>query len=79
MSRPPFAQQNEQLKTRYSVSKTPTVVVLDPWAQPLADRLRRAGRRKEETPGQPKACIEYLDNVLKNRPPDVAIARGRIS
>src|SRR5579859_6027041 len=24
--------QNEQLKARFSVSKTPTVVVLDPWA-----------------------------------------------
>ena len=28
------------------------------------DELRR---RKEETAGQPKACIEYLENVLKNR------------
>ena len=67
--------QNEQLKTRYSVSKTPTVVVLDPWAQPLArigyDDLKR---RKEEAPGEPKSCVAYLEGVLKNRPPDVAIA-----
>jgi thioredoxin-related protein len=66
--------QNEQLKTRFSVSKTPTVVVLDPWGQPLArigyDELKK---RKEEPAGQPKAALEYLDNVIKNRPPDVAI------
>src|SRR5690242_9570851 len=41
--------QNEQLKTRFSVSKTPTVVVMDPWGQPLArigyDELKK---RKEE-------------------------------
>jgi thioredoxin-related protein len=67
--------QNDQLKTRYSVSKTPTVVVLDPWAQPLArigyDELKK---RKEEAPGEPKAGIAFLENVLKNRPPDVAVA-----
>ena len=31
--------QNEQLKTRFSVSKTPTVAVLDPWASRWADRV----------------------------------------
>jgi len=69
------SQQNEQLKTRFSVSKTPTVVVLDPWGQPLArvgyDELKK---RKEEAAGQPKAGIEYLEGVIKSRPPDVAIA-----
>jgi thioredoxin-related protein len=69
-----LVQQNDQLKTRYSVSKTPTIVFLDPSAQPLAragyDELRR---RKDESPGQPRACIEYLDQIVRNRPPEVPI------
>jgi thioredoxin-related protein len=68
-------QQNDQLKVRYSISKTPTIVFLDPSAQ----RFSRAGydelrRRKEESPGQPKACLEFLDQVLKDRPPDVPLS-----
>jgi thioredoxin-related protein len=67
--------QNDQLKARFSVSKTPTFIFLDPWAEPIArcgyDELRK---RKEEKPGEPKACLEYLDHIVKNRPPTVPLA-----
>jgi thioredoxin-related protein len=67
--------QNEQLKTRFSVAKTPTFVFLDPWAEPITrcgyDELRK---RKEEKPGEPKAALEYLDHIVKNRPPPIAIS-----
>jgi thioredoxin-related protein len=67
--------QNEQLKMRYSVAKTPTVVFLDPWAEPIArcgyDELRK---RQDEKPGEPTACLKYLDQVIQTRPPPVAIA-----
>jgi thioredoxin-related protein len=67
--------QNEQLKTRFSVAKTPTFVFLDPWAEPIArcgyDELRK---RKEEKPGEPLAAIAYLDHIVKNRPPPVPLS-----
>lgn len=66
--------QNEQLKMRFSVAKTPTFVFLDPWGEPIArcgyDELRK---RKEEKPGDPRAALEYLDHIVKTRPPPVSI------
>ena len=70
-----LAQQNEQLKTRYSVAKTPTFVFLDPWGEPIARAgYEEARLRKGEPPGQPKACLEYLDHIIRNRPPEQPIA-----
>lgn len=67
--------QNERLKTRYSVSKTPTFLFLDPWAEPIARAgYDEARLRKEEKPGQPDAWMAYLADVLKNRPPPIPIA-----
>ena len=62
-------QQNEKLKQKYSVARVPTFVFLDPYGEPFA----RAGYddvrlRDEETKGQPKAAIAFLDNVVKHRP-----------
>ena len=69
------SQQNERLKLRYSVAKTPTFVFLDPWGQPLARAgYEEARLREEEHKGEPKAWIEYLDGIVKNRPPEEKIA-----
>lgn len=68
--------QNEKLKTRFSVSKVPTFVFLDPFGQPFA----RAGYddvklHEEEHKGEPRGAIEFLTGVLKLRPKDVRLAR----
>ena len=67
-------QQDERLKLKYSVSKTPTFIFLDPWGEPVAragfDEVRL---REDEHKGEPKACIAYLDGIIRNRPPEVKI------
>jgi thioredoxin-related protein len=65
-----IAAQNEQLKARYSISKTPSFVLLDPWGQAIARAgYDEARLRKEEKPGQPQLWIDYLADQLKHRPP----------
>ena len=69
-----IAAQNEQLKARYAISKTPSFLLLDPWGQPLARAgYDEAHLRKEEKAGQPQAWIDYLDELLKHRPPPKTI------
>jgi thioredoxin-related protein len=64
-------QQNEKLKLRYSISKVPTFVFLDPTGQPIARAsYEDVCLRPEEVKGQPRAAIAFLDGVLKNRPKD---------
>jgi thioredoxin-related protein len=64
------ASQNEQLKARYSISKTPSFVLLDPWGQPLARAgYDEARLRKEEKAGKPQLWIDYLTDQVKHRPP----------
>ncbi|HEY2585857.1 MAG TPA: thioredoxin family protein [Tepidisphaeraceae bacterium] len=63
--------QNERLKNDYTVSKVPTIVFLDPSGAPIQrasyDDLKL---RDAEPKGQPKAAIEFLNSVIKNRPAD---------
>lgn len=63
--------QNDRLKTDFTVSKVPTIIFLDPSGAPVLrasyDDLKL---HDEEIKGQPKAAIAFLDQVLKNRPPD---------
>lgn len=71
-----LALQNDQLKERFSVSRTPTVVFLDPWGEAIA----RAGyddlkKLKEERRGEPKSALAYLRKVIAERPPDQTIDR----
>lgn len=63
--------QNDNLKTKYTVSNVPIFVFVDQTGAPMA----RCGYpelclRPDEVKGQPKAAIAYLDNLLKNRPKD---------
>lgn len=63
--------QNDRLKTEFTVSKVPTIIFLDPSGAPILrasyDDLKL---HDEEIKGQPNAAIAFLDQVLKNRPPD---------
>jgi thioredoxin-related protein len=63
--------QNDKLKTQYTISKVPTFIFLDATGAPIARASYEDLRlRAEETKGQPKAAIEFLDNLLKTRPKD---------
>lgn len=62
-------QQGEKLKARYSIGKVPTFLFLDPYGEPYA----RAGYDElklhdEETRGEPKAAIAFLQQTLAKRP-----------
>jgi thioredoxin-related protein len=66
---PAQKKHNDALKERYSVVKTPTFVFLDSDGEPITRTgFDTAKLRDHEPKGQPKAFIEYLDGVLKNRP-----------
>src|SRR5687767_9107297 len=64
-----YEKQNEELKVRYQLSKVPTFLFLDGDGEIVAkatyDELKLL---PEETEGQPKAAIAFLDKVLANRP-----------
>lgn len=64
-----WKKQNEDLKTKYQVSKVPTFLFIDGDGEIVAratyDDLKL---RPEEPVGQPKVAIEFLDNILRNRP-----------
>ena len=71
-----IGQQNERLKQKFSVSRTATVVFVDPFNQPFA----RAGYdelclRDQEKKDEPKQAIAFLDDVLKHRPKPEALAQ----
>jgi thioredoxin-related protein len=66
---PSQKKHNEALKDKYSVVKTPTFVFLDADGEPITRTgFDTAKLRDNEPKGQPKAFIEYLDGVVKNRP-----------
>ncbi len=63
--------QNDQLKQRYSIIKVPTFILMDNSGLPFARAgYDEAKLRDDEGKGEPKAWIKYLEETIKNRPPD---------
>ena len=64
-----YEKQNEELKVRYQLAQVPTFLFLDGDGEIIAkatyDDLKLL---PEETEGQPKNAIAFLDKVLNNRP-----------
>ena len=64
-----YEKQNEELKVRYQLAQVPTFLFLDGDGEIIAkatyDDLKLM---PEETEGQPKNSIAFLDKVLNNRP-----------
>lgn len=72
---PTLKKHNEALRDRYSVTRTPTFVFLDSDGEPITRcGFETAKLRNHEPRGEPKAFIEYLDGVVKNRPKKQQIA-----
>ena len=66
---PAQKKHNDAMKDRYSVVKTPTFVFLDSDGEPITRcGFDTAKLRDNEPKGQPKAFIEYLENVVRTRP-----------
>ena len=66
---PNLKKQNDALRDRYGVIKTPTFVFLDPDGEPIARcGFDTAKLRDDEPRGEPRAFLQYLDNVVKTRP-----------
>ena len=67
-------QQNEQLKNRYNVTRTPTFVLIDP----QGEEIERAGYdeaklREDEKQGEPVAWLKHLEGMLTKRPDAVKL------
>jgi thioredoxin-related protein len=66
---PNVKQQNKALEERYGVIKTPTFVFLDPDGEPITRcGFDTAKLRDDEPKGQPKAFVQYLEEVVRTRP-----------
>jgi len=64
-----FKKQNEDLKTRFQISVVPTFLLLDSDGEVVARATyENLKLLPAETIGKPVAAIEYLDNIVKNRP-----------
>lgn len=67
-------RQNDHLKERYSVVKTPTFILMDGFGMPFARAgFDQAKLRDDEAKGEPKAWIKYLEETIRNRPKDEAL------
>ena len=68
--------QNDRLKQKFSVIKTPTFVLIDSYGLPFARAgFDEAKLRDEEAKGQPKAWIKFLEDTIHNRPKDEDLNR----
>jgi thioredoxin-related protein len=72
---PSQKKHNDALMERYSVSKTATFVFIDSDGEPVTRcGFDTARLRDNEPKGQPRAFIQYLEGVVKNRPRKQQIA-----
>ena len=63
--------QNDRLKQRYSIIKVPSFILMDSSGLPFARAgYDEAKLRDDEGKDQPNAWIKYLQETIKNRPPD---------
>ncbi|HZL34335.1 MAG TPA: thioredoxin family protein [Tepidisphaeraceae bacterium] len=63
--------QNDRLKEKYSVIKTPTFILMDGFGMPFARAgYDQAKLRENEAKGQPNAWIKYLEETIANKPKD---------
>jgi thioredoxin-related protein len=68
--------QNERMKQKFSIIKTPTFVFMDSSGLPYARAgFDEAKLRDEEPKGEPKAWIKYLTETITNKPKDEDIIR----
>ena len=66
---PSQKKHNDALMERYSVAKTATFVFIDSDGEPVTRcGFDTARLRDDEPKGQPRAFIQYLEGVVKNRP-----------
>ncbi|HZK81420.1 MAG TPA: thioredoxin family protein [Humisphaera sp.] len=70
--------QNDRLKEKFSIVKVPTFILLDWSGLPFARAgYDEAKLRDNEATDQPKAWLKYLDETIKNRPPDETIVKQK--
>jgi thioredoxin-related protein len=63
-----YKRQNEDLKVKYQVSVVPIFLLLDSDGEVIARATYENVKLLPNEPvGQPKAAIEFLDNMVKNR------------
>jgi thioredoxin-related protein len=63
-----YKKQNEDLKTKYQVAVVPTFLLLDSDGEVIARAVyENLKLLPNEVAGHPKAAIEFLDNMVKNR------------
>ena len=66
---PSQKKHNDAMKDRYGVVKTPTFVFMDADGEPITRcGYDTAKLRENEAKGEPKAFIEYLTGVVRDRP-----------
>ena len=70
--------QNEKLRIKYNISKSPSFAFIDPSGLAFArggyDDVRL---QDEERSGEPRAAIKFLDHIIATRPPDEAIVQQK--
>ncbi|HWE01896.1 MAG TPA: thioredoxin fold domain-containing protein [Tepidisphaeraceae bacterium] len=70
--------QNDRLKQKFSIIKVPTFVLMDSSGLPFARAgYDEAKLRDDEATDQPKAWLKYLDDTIKNRPPDEVLIKQK--
>lgn len=70
--------QNDRLKKTYSIIKVPTFILMDNSGLPFARfGYDEAKLRDDEGKDQPLGFLKYLDETIKNRPPDETLIKQK--
>jgi len=70
--------QNDRFKQKYSIIKVPTFILMDFAGVPFArGGFDEAKLREVEAKGEPHAWIKWLEEMIKNKPPDEALIRQK--